>query len=130
MYLKCKYIHFFSKRKLKKFDIRCFKKKDTYFYKNTCMKAKLSLTVRKSVIDTAKRYSRKTGKSISQMFEDFFEKTETKSIKSEQLRSAKRLLKTLERSNSVESLDDKFFLRDHVAQKVVWCFLDVDLPYP
>ncbi len=83
------------------------------------MKTKLSLTVRKSVIDTAKRYSRKTGKSISQMFEDFFEKTETKSIKSEQLRSAKRLLKTLERSNSVESLDDKFFLRDHVAQKVV-----------
>lgn len=83
------------------------------------MKTKLTLTIHESVVAAAKRYSLKTGKSISQMFEDVFEKTETKSIKFEQLRSAKRLLKTLKRSTSVESLDDKSLLRNHIARKVV-----------
>ena len=81
------------------------------------MKTKLTLTVRKSVIDKAKRYSRRTGKSISQMFEDLFEKTEVRSIKSEQQRSAERLLKTLQQSKTVETLDDKSLLRSHVTRK-------------
>jgi hypothetical protein len=81
------------------------------------MKTKLTLTVRKSVINTAKRYSRKTGKSISEMFEELFEKTEPTRIKSEQQRSAERLLKTLEVSKSVKSLDDKSLLKEHVARK-------------
>ena len=81
------------------------------------MKTKLTLTVRKSVIDNAKRYSRRTGKSVSQMFEELFEKTESMSIKSEQQRSAERLLKTLELSKSVKTLDDKSLIEKHVAGK-------------
>ena len=81
------------------------------------MKTKLTLTVRKSVIDNAKRYSRRTGKSISQIFEELFEKTESMGIKSEQQRSAERLLKTLELSKSVKNLDDKSLIEKHVARK-------------
>ncbi len=81
------------------------------------MKTKLTLTVRKSVIDTAKRYSRRTGKSISQMFEELFEKTESMGIKSEQQRSAERLLKTLELSKPVKTLDDKSLIKKHVTRK-------------
>lgn len=81
------------------------------------MKTKLTLTVRKSVISTAKRHSRRTGKSISQMFEDLFENTELGNIKSEPQRAAERLLKTLESSKSIKTLDDKTLLKEHVARK-------------
>ena len=81
------------------------------------MKTKLTLTVRKSVIDAAKRYSRRTGKSISQMFEELFVKAESASTKSEQQRAAERLLETLESSKSVKTLDDKLLLKEYVARK-------------
>ncbi len=38
-------------------------------------------------------------------------------IKSEQQRSAERLLKTLELSKSVKTLDDKSLIEKHVARK-------------
>ncbi len=92
--------------------------KTRIFDSYTCsMKTKLTLTVRKSVIATAKRYSRRTGKSISQMFEELFEKVELGSIKSEPQRAAARLLETLESSKSVKTLDDKLLLKEHVARK-------------
>ena len=81
------------------------------------MKTKLTLTVRKSVIEKAKRYSRRTGKSISQMFEEVFELNEARSIKSEQQRAAGRLLTTLESSKSIKTLEDKALLKEHVARK-------------
>lgn len=81
------------------------------------MKTKLTLTVRKSVIETAKRHSRRTGKSISKMFEELFEETELRSIKSEKQRAAIRLLKSLESANSIETINDKLFLKQHVERK-------------
>jgi hypothetical protein len=82
------------------------------------MKTKLTLTVRKSVINTAKQYSRRTGKSISQMFEELFEKAEiADSIKSEPQRAAERLLQTLESRKEIKTLDDKNLLKNHVARK-------------
>lgn len=81
------------------------------------MKTKLTLTVKKTVIERAKRYSRRTGKSLSQMFEELFEKTEEGSVKSEPQRAAERLLKTLETSKSIRTMDDKRLLKAHVAQK-------------
>lgn len=66
----------------------------------------------------AKQYSRRTGKSISQMFEELFEKAEmADSIKSESQRAAERLLKALESSKPVQTLDDKELLKNHVARK-------------
>lgn len=82
------------------------------------MKTKLTLTIRKSVITTAKRYARKTGKSISQIFEEFVENVESSgSNKSESQMAAERLLKILESSKPAHTLDDKKLLKDHVARK-------------
>ena len=81
------------------------------------MKTKLTLTVHKKAIANAKRYSRKTGKSISQMFEELFELEEIGSLRSEPQRAAERLLAHLKKSNHLKTLDDKFLLRAHVARK-------------
>lgn len=81
------------------------------------MKTKLTLTVRKTIIDRAKRQSKRTGKSISQMFEDLFEGREHRNIKSEQQRSAERLLARLESTKSIKSKNDKSLLLEHVARK-------------
>lgn len=81
------------------------------------MKTKLTLTVRKRAIDNAKRFSRKTGKSISQMFEEIFEQSEPGKIKSESQMAAERLLKRLKGSKAVQTLDDKALIREHVAAK-------------
>ena len=91
----------------------------TYLYIiHVCMKTKLTLTIRKSVIITAKRYARKTGKSISRIFEEFVENVESSgSTKSESQKAAERLLKNLESSKPVETLDDKKLLKHHVARK-------------
>lgn len=84
---------------------------------HTCfMKTKLTLTVRKSVIDHAKRYSRRTGKSISQLFEDFFDSGQA-SVKSEPQRAAERLLRRLKAAKPVKPLKDKELLNKHVAGK-------------
>jgi hypothetical protein len=82
------------------------------------MKTKLTLTVRKSIITNAKRYSRRTGKSISQLFEELFDKTETGIIKSTSQQAAERLLHQLASSRPVKtSTNDKLLLKKHVARK-------------
>jgi len=81
------------------------------------MKTKLTLTVRSSIIAKARRQSKKTGKSISQMFEELFENDGGSRIQSEPQRAAIRLLKRLEAGRSVRTKDDKQLLRDHVARK-------------
>jgi hypothetical protein len=82
------------------------------------MKTKLTLTVRKSVISAAKLYAKRTGKSISQMFEEFFESPEAGgSIKSDSQKAAERLLKSLESSRPAQTVNDKELLRKHVARK-------------
>ena len=82
------------------------------------MKTKLTLTVRKSIITNAKRYSKRTGKSISQLFEEWFEKTEMSSIKSASQRAAERLLQHLASSKpTTTTANDKQRIRNHVARK-------------
>jgi hypothetical protein len=67
---------------------------------------------------TAKRYSKKTGKSISRIFEEFFESTSLENpIKSEPQKAAERLLAILDSSKPVKTLDDKTLLKEHVAGK-------------
>ncbi|MCB0494177.1 MAG: hypothetical protein KDC93_17360 [Cyclobacteriaceae bacterium] len=81
------------------------------------MKTKLTLTVRKSIIKNARRFSKRSGKSISQLFEEFFETEEGTGIPSKSQRAAERLLNTLESSPSVKTLNDKEELKSHVARK-------------
>ena len=81
------------------------------------MKTKLTLTVSDRVIRKAKRYSRKTGKSLSRMFEELFDADEKSPLKTEAQRSAERLLLQLEKSKPVKTLDDKTLLKKHLTRK-------------
>lgn len=81
------------------------------------MKTKLTLTVRKNIIIRAKRYSMKTGKSLSRLFEEMFETEERTHIKTEAQRAAERLLNELNASKPVRTLNDKQLLKNHVARK-------------
>lgn len=81
------------------------------------MKTKLTLTVRKSIIKNARRYSKRSGKSISQLFEELFEMDQGTGIPSKSQRAATRLLKTLESAPDIKPLNDKEALKSHVARK-------------
>jgi hypothetical protein len=81
------------------------------------MKTKLTLTIKKSVIDSAKRMAKKKGISLSRMFEEIFEEMGTNEIKTEPQRAAERLLKTLEKANSIPTIDDKELIKSHVKRK-------------
>ncbi len=82
------------------------------------MKTKLTLTVRKSVVEAARQYSRKTGKSISAMFEEMFDNKEPNTLKSENQRAAERLLKTLSQAKHIKTTsNDKRLIRKYVAGK-------------
>jgi hypothetical protein len=81
------------------------------------MKTKLTLTIKKSVIDSAKRMAKKKGISLSRMFEEIFEEMGPNEIKTEPQRAAERLLKTLEKANSIPTKDDKELIKSHVKRK-------------
>lgn len=82
------------------------------------MKTKLTLTVEESIIAKAKRISKKTGKSLSQMFEEMFSGTDVSPIKSEQQKAAERLFKYLENMPAIQDLgNDKELIRAHRAKK-------------
>ncbi len=51
------------------------------------------------------------------MVEEFLEKAESEGKKSESQLAAERLLKTLDSSRAVKTLDDKALLKKHVARK-------------
>ena len=81
------------------------------------MKTKLTLTVRKSVIEMAKKQARQKGKSLSEMFEELFEAPGTRDIKTEQQRAAERLILRLEKAKSIKTKDDKTLIKQHVKRK-------------
>lgn len=81
------------------------------------MKTKLTLTIKKSVIDTAKKRAKARGISLSRMIEEIFEDPEEKAIKTEHQRAAERLLNTLEKSTSIDTLPDDELLKEHVKRK-------------
>ena len=81
------------------------------------MKKKLTLTVQEEIIKYAKRQAKRRGISVSQMFEEVIGSEEINEIETESQRAAKRLLKSLENSKSIESRDDKKLIREHVERK-------------
>jgi len=81
------------------------------------MKTKLTLTVKKSVIEAAKRKAKDQGISLSQMFEDIFESVDSNQIKTEPQRAAERLITSLEKYESISQLEDKKLLKEHVKGK-------------
>jgi hypothetical protein len=81
------------------------------------MKKKLTLTVQEDVIKYAKRQAKRRGISVSQMFEEVIGNREINEIETESQRAAKRLLKRLEKAESIDTRDDKKLIRDHVGRK-------------
>ncbi|WP_158857633.1 DUF6364 family protein [Lunatibacter salilacus] len=59
------------------------------------MKTKLTLTIKKNVIEAAKRKAKSKGMSLSRMFEEIFEEGGSNEIKTEHQRAAERLLQKL-----------------------------------
>jgi len=91
--------------------------KYVYLIKHVLMKTKLTLTVKKSVIEAAKRKAKNKGISLSRMFEEIFEGEEGNNIKTESQRAAERLIKKLGESKSINSLNDKELIKEHVRRK-------------
>lgn len=81
------------------------------------MKKKLTLTVQENIIQSAKRQAKRRGISVSQMFEEVIGKGEVNAIETESQRAAKRLLQTLKKAESIEPMDDKKLIREHVERK-------------
>jgi len=80
------------------------------------MKTKLTLTVSKHIIESAKRMARKNGISLSQLFEEIFKEGGLNPIKAEP-QCAERLLQRLEKSESIPSQDDEVLIKAHVERK-------------
>jgi hypothetical protein len=81
------------------------------------MKTKLTLTVEESIIAEAKRYSKSAGKSLSGMFEELFLNAKKNQPKSEQAVAAATLMKMLNESKPVKTLDDKKLRKEHLLKK-------------
>lgn len=81
------------------------------------MKTKLTLTVKKSVIESAKRRAKNKGISLSQMFEEIFEDNGANGIKTETQRAAERLLQKLEKAKILKTKKDKDLIKAHVERK-------------
>lgn len=81
------------------------------------MKKKLTLTVQDKIIESAKRQAKRRGISVSQMFEEMFAENEATNIQTEAQKAAKRLLQSLEKSDSITSKKDKRLIKEHVKRK-------------
>jgi hypothetical protein len=81
------------------------------------MKTKLTLTIKKSVIEAAKKSAKSKGISLSRMFEEIFEGDGGNEIKTEAQKAAERLLNTLEKSKSIKAIEDKELIKSHVKRK-------------
>src|ERR1043165_7737743 len=86
-------------------------------HQHVLMKTKLTLTVSDRVIRKAKRHSRKTGKSLSRMFEELFDEDKKAPLKSEAQRAAERLLRQLGNSKPIKVLNDEALLQKHMRKK-------------
>lgn len=80
-------------------------------------KTKLTLTVRKDIIEKAKSKAKERGVSVSQLFEEIMNKEE--SALSKEQKAAGKLLELLKRSEPIEALpeSDKELWHRHLDKK-------------
>ncbi|MEM6829972.1 MAG: DUF6364 family protein, partial [Bacteroidota bacterium] len=69
------------------------------------MKTKLTLTVRKNIIQRAKKIAKERNVSVSQLFEEAFEKDDLKIQKSDEQVKAADFLKLIEKAEPTETLE-------------------------
>ena len=85
------------------------------------MKTKLTLTVRKEIVEKAKQKAASRGVSLSRMFEEIFEKENPTLEKSPQQQAAELFLEKLKKAKPIQSLDksDKELLKEKRDRKYV-----------
>lgn len=83
------------------------------------MKTKLTLTVRKDIIEIAKRKAKVRGVSVSKLFEDVFSAPTKDSKKSSEQIAGENLLKFLEKQPVIEASNrpDKDLIKDRLKEK-------------
>ncbi len=81
------------------------------------MKTKLTLTVKKSIIDSAKRIAKRKHVSVSKLFEEMFENDTISPIKTPEQLAAKELLDRVGEEYPIIDQDDKELIRQYVAKK-------------
>lgn len=83
------------------------------------MKTKLTLTIKKEIVERAKRKASSQGISLSKMIEDIFEKEDLSVQSSESQLAAKRLLKRLEEMEPSQATQesDKIALTKYLKEK-------------
>ncbi len=81
------------------------------------MKTKLTLTVNKNIISSAKKLAKSKNVSLSQLFEEVFENGEMAQIKTSSQKAAERLLANLANAQPIETKEDKVLLKAHVKGK-------------
>ncbi|WP_343847993.1 DUF6364 family protein [Algoriphagus jejuensis] len=83
------------------------------------MKTKLTLTIKKEIVEKAKRKAASQGISLSRLIEDVFEKDDTSLQTSESQLAAKRLLKRLEEMQATQAPQesDKEALTRYLREK-------------
>ena len=85
------------------------------------MKTKLTLTIKKEVIEKAKRKASSKGISLSKMIEDIFEKEDPELEKTPEQLAAARFLERLKNETPIKALDksDKELVRAYQDKKYV-----------
>ncbi|WP_339750836.1 DUF6364 family protein [Algoriphagus aquimarinus] len=85
------------------------------------MKTKLTLTVKKEIVEKAKMQAASRGISLSKMFEEIFEKESPGVEKTSEQVAAARFLERLKEETPIKALEksDKELLREHRDKKYV-----------
>lgn len=83
------------------------------------MKTKLTLTIKKEIVEKAKQQAFSRGISLSKLFEDMFEKNNFDNEKTPEQLAATRLLKRLEEMKPIQSNEeaDKEARRKYLSEK-------------
>jgi hypothetical protein len=85
------------------------------------MKTKLTLTIKKEIVEKAKRKASSQGISLSKMIEDIFEKEDPELEKTPEQLAAARFLERLKNETPIKTFDksDKELMREHRNKKYV-----------
>lgn len=85
------------------------------------MKTKLTLTIKKEIVEKAKLKASSQGISLSKMIENIFEKEDPELEKTPEQLAAARFLERLKSETPIKALDksDKELMREHRDKKYV-----------
>lgn len=81
------------------------------------MKTKLTLSIEKRIVDSAKRLARRRKTSVSKLFEEIFEGNDVSPIKTTEQIAAEELLRRVGPGIEASEKSDKELIREHLKKK-------------